>query len=721
MSDIHQFFATCPKNIESLLADELRALGGSSVRETRAGVSFHGTIQVALAACLWSRLANRVLLPLATFDAPTPEALYENIKVVPWEEHLSRDGTLAVDAVLSGSAMTHSRYAALKTKDAVVDRFREKTGSRPSVKTREPDIRINVYIHKDEATVSLDLSGDSLHRRGYRTDKGEAPLKENLAAAILLRAQWPRMAAEGRPFLDPLCGSGTLAIEAALIAADIAPGLLRSYFGFLGWTGTEGRIWTQLQVDARYRKKEGLVRLPSISGYDRDRKAISAALGNAKRADLEGRIHFEKRGILDLQSSAKHKGVQGLVVMNPPYGERIGEVKSLKGLYRELGAKLRDDFPGWSAAVFTGNPELGRELGMRAHRTHTLYNGTLKCRLLHFKLEKDRFYKEVSEPLHEDPPVAKVRPTDGQMFANRLRKNLKNVGKWAKNEGITCYRIYDADIPEYNLAVDIYEEMVHVQEYRPPDSVDRDLAGDRLREALAAAAEVLGVAPHQIYLKVRQRQRGPSQYQKMREGGKYHEVREGQHRFLVNLEDYLDTGLFLDHRLTRQMIGRMAKGRSFLNLFAYTGTASVYAASGGALSTTTVDMSSTYLNWARRNMALNSIEGREHRFARADCLSWIDAEKKRYDLIFLDPPTFSSSKAMESTFDVQRDHVKLIKMTADRLTKDGVLIFSNNRRKFEMDLPSLKDLNVEDITEQTIPRDFARSPRIHNCWLIKRK
>jgi 23S rRNA (guanine2445-N2)-methyltransferase / 23S rRNA (guanine2069-N7)-methyltransferase len=716
-----RFFATCPKNIESLLADELRSLGASTVKETRAGVSFEGTVETALGACLWSRLANRILLPLSSFQAPTPEALYEGVKEIVWEDHLIPDGTLAVDAVVSGSAITHSRYAALKTKDAVVDRFRDRTGTRPSVDTKKPDLQINVHIHKDEATISLDLSGDSLHRRGYRTEKGEAPLKENLAAAILVRAEWPRMAAEGKPFVDPMCGSGTLAIEAALMAADIAPGLLRSHFGFLGWKGFESRVWTQLQVDARYRKKEGLARLPSISGFDRDKRAVLSALANVKRAGLEGKVHFEKRSIDDLETGAKQKDVQGLVVMNPPYGERIGEVQNLRGLYHKLGERLRENFPGWNASVFTGNPELGKELEMRAHRTHTLYNGPIKCRLLHFKIDKEWFYREAIEPPDEKTSPVVISSSDGQMFANRIRKNMKNVGRWAKKEDITCYRLYDADIPEYNLAVDIYDQMVHIQEYRAPDSVDPARASDRLQEAIAAAGEVLDLPSEQVYLKVRQRQRGTSQYQKMGEGGKFHEVREEKLKFLVNLEDYLDTGLFLDHRLTRQMIGRMAKGKSFLNLFAYTGTASVYAASGGALSTTTVDMSSTYLNWARRNMALNSIEGRAHRFKRADCLTWIEQEKKRYDLIFLDPPTFSSSKSMDSTFDVQRDHVHLIRTTADRLTKDGTLIFSNNRRKFEMDAGSLKHLHIEDITAETIPKDFARNPRIHNCWIIKKK
>ena len=316
--------------------------------------------------------------------------------------------------------------------------------------------------------------------------------------------------------------------------------------------------------------------------------------------------------------------------------------------------------------------------------------------------------------------------TGSRMFANRLEKNLRTIGRWARREGIGCYRLYDADMPEYALAVDIYEgeqRWVHCQEYAAPRSVDPERARARLSEALAAIPATLDVAPSQVFLKIRQRQRGGSQYGKQGRAGEFHIVAEGGCLFWVNFSDYLDTGLFLDHRLTREMVGRLAARRRFLNLFAYTGTATVYAAKGGARATTTIDLSATYLDWARRNMALNRCEGDAHRFVQADCLQWLERESRRaeqrFDLIFLDPPTASRSKRMERSFDIQRDHALLIRQAVRLLSSDGVLVFSNNYRRFRMDDEIKASLRVEDVTARTLPRDFQRNPKIHNCWLIR--
>jgi 23S rRNA (guanine2445-N2)-methyltransferase / 23S rRNA (guanine2069-N7)-methyltransferase len=334
-----------------------------------------------------------------------------------------------------------------------------------------------------------------------------------------------------------------------------------------------------------------------------------------------------------------------------------------------------------------------------------------------------------------------------EMLANRLRKNRRLLGGWATREGITCYRLYDADLPEYAVAIDLYQALdaavlgeagqagpdarrhapavwAHVQEYAPPASVDAERAAARLRDVGALLPDVLGVPPDHVVLKVRQRQRGLAQYERQAASGEFLEVGEGGLRFLVNLRDYLDTGLFLDHRPTRAMIRAEARGRRFLNLFAYTGTASVYAAAGGAASTTSVDMSAVYLDWARRNMTLNGLtDAGRHHFARADCLRWLaEAPPARFDLIFLDPPTFSTSKRMgERTLDAQRDHVALIRAAVRLLAPAGLLFFSTNFRRFRMDRPALADLVLEDLTAATIPRDFARNPKIHACWRIARR
>ncbi len=743
MINTRAFFATAPKGMEPLLADELRALGASTVAETRAGVSFEGSLMLAYRACLWSRIANRVLLPLATFAAPTPEDLYDGVRTIHWDEHLGVEGTLAVDFTASNSQITHTHFGALKVKDAIVDQFRDATGERPSVARECPDVRINLYLLRDVATVSIDLAGESLHRRGYRATGVEAPLKENLAAAILLRAGWPDIARSGGMLLDPMCGSGTLPIEAALIAADSAPGLLRSHYGFLHWRQHDAAAWATLLAEAMQRKEVGMAHLPRLVGYDADPGAVRLALANVEAAGLHGHIHIERRELAHVESP--RAVVPGLVVVNPPYGERLGEVTELQHLYKALGDKFKEHFVGWKAAVITGNPDLGKCIGVRARRMHTLYNGAIECKLLRFDIDPQwymgHYAKNVAanpaQTIGGQPPQlsapspsvdaeisstgAEVLSPGAEMFANRLRKNLKTLGKWAQREGVYCYRVYDADLPEYALAVDIYEQWVHVQEYQAPRTIDPAKAAARLHEAVAVLPQVLAITQEKIFLKVRRQQKGKAQYEKQDGLGALHEVREANCKFLVNFTDYLDTGLFLDHRPTRALIQQLAKGKRFLNLFAYTGTATVHAVVGGAAATTTVDMSATYLAWARRNLALNGFSDRKHEFIQADCLVWLDEEqRRRFDLIFLDPPTFSNSKRMEYTLDVQRDHVALIQAAVKLLDRGGVLVFSNNYRNFKIDSAALTGLILEDISRATLPKDFERDPKIHNCWKITR-
>lgn len=720
METLYTFFATAPRGIEQMLADELRGLGAAQVKDTRAGVSFAGPLEIGYRACLWSRLASRVLMPLAHFEAADPEALYAGVDAIDWSLHLEPEGTLAVDANVAASGINHSQFAALKVKDAIVDQFRQRCGVRPGIDLERPNIRVNLYLYKDQATLSLDLSGESLHRRGYREEARLAPMKENLAAAILVRAGWPDVAAAGGTLVDPMCGSGTLPLEAALMAGDVAPGLLREYFGFLGWRGHDEALWQRLRAEAFKRREAGLSKIPVIIGFDAAPGAVHAALTNAKNAGLQDRVHFEKRELAAMAPPAGKQVRTGLVIANPPYGERLGDVNELHPVYACLGEGLKAHFAGWQAAVFTGNPELGRNLGLRARKTHPFFNGALECKLLRFEIDPRYYYgadAEAHQVRIEDEPLS----PGAEMFANRLRKNLKTLGRWARKEGVSCYRVFDADMPEYAVAVDIYEDWVHVSEYEAPKTIDPTQAGIRFRDVLTALPQVLQVPRDRIFSKVRRRQKGSAQYRKLSESGNFHTVSEGNCRFLVNFTDYLDTGLFLDHRLTRHMIQNMAADKRFLNLFAYTGTATVHAAMGGARSTTTVDMSKTYLGWAQKNLALNGFSGRAHEFIQADCLKWIKAESRTFDLIFLDPPTFSNSKSMTASFDVQRDHVALLGAASRLLAPGGVLVFSNNNRRFRMEREALPDLDIEEITAQTIPQDFARNPRIHNCLKITRR
>ncbi len=716
----YQFFATTPKNMESLLADELRVLGAESVRETRAGANFSGTLADAYRICLWSRIANRVLLVLSHYPAADPDALYQGAINIPWEKHFTPSETFAVELNTSQSQITHSHYGALKVKDAIVDQFRAQTGTRPWIDTNQPDIQINVYLRRDEATLCLDLSGASLHKRGYRESGVTAPLKENLAAAILMRAGWPEIAKKSGSLVDPMCGSGTLPIEAALIAADIAPGLQRKHWGFLSWKQHDTKAWQGLLSEARTRKVEGLKKLPVIQGSDCNPSAVHAAQTNVEQAGL---AEFITIGQLELeQCRAANPDQPGLVLINPPYGERLGAESNLPDLYFRTGQLLKEHFLGWHASLITGNPELGKKLGLRATRMHSLYNGRIECKLLHFDVQPELF----SSNQHRPVPMPVEKHSEGaKMFANRLKKNLKHLRRWAKRENIHCYRLYGADLPEYAIAVDLYQgekSWVHVQEYEAPKNVDQQNARRRVREALSIIMELLELPEDRLFFKVRRQQKGAAQYEKLATNKNYYVVYESDCRFWVNFEDYLDTGLFLDHRITRSKLAALARGKDFLNLFAYTGTATVHAARGGAKSTLTVDMSNTYLQWARRNLLLNGFDNESHRTQQANCLEWLDLAAKRgnkYGLIFLDPPSFSSSKRMEGTFDVLRDHVSLIKKTVKLLEPDGVLIFSNNLRRFKMESQALPGLQIKDISRSTLPLDFERNPRIHNCWEIR--
>ncbi len=673
---------------------------------------FQGPLEAAYRACLWSRLANRVLLPITDLEAPSADALYEGVKGIRWERHLDSRGTLAVDCSASRAAITHSQYAALRVKDAIVDRFREQFGERPSVETQTPDVRVNLHLRGDRARLSIDLSGTALHRRGYRRSGAAAPLKENLAAGILQLAGWSELAASGGSLFDPLCGSGTLLIEGALMAADIAPGLYREHFGFFGWKRHEPKTWEALLEEAEQRRQRGTVSLPPMIGFDRSGEALASAASNVEAAGLGEWIRLERHS---LSESKLPSGVPaGLLVTNPPYGERLGDEETLVPLYTLLGELLRQHLAEWRGAVFTGNPRLARHVGLKPKRTETLYNGPIECRLLTYPSVREHGTRtatgEVAVPL-----------------ANRLRKNLKHLGRWSRREGVACYRIYDQDLPEYAVAVDLYQgdkQWVHVQEYQAPRSVPPETAAERLEEALATVADVLALPSEQVFLKIRQRQKGPDQYEKLAGTGRFHEVAEWNCRFWVNFTDYLDTGLFLDHRLTRRLIQQEAAGKRFLNLFCYTGTATVHAGMGGAVSTTSVDLSRTYLDWADRNLRLNGLAKQQHELIAADCRSWLEeaarAGERRYDLIFMDPPTFSTSKRMEGTLDIQRDHVTLIRDAIALLSPGGELIFSNNFRKFRLDADALADLVTEDITRQTIPEDFRRRPEIHRCWRIRR-
>ena len=727
-------FASTPKAMEDILADELKSLGIQSVKSTIAGVAFQGDLETAYRVCLWSRIANRVLLVLDSFLIKNQEDLYRGIQRIDWFEHMEADGSFAVSFNAKNSQIiTNTHFGALKVKDAVVDQMRSRFGIRPSVNIERPDIRINVHVQGEMVQLSIDLSGESLHRRGYREVTIKAPMKENLAAAMLIRSGWSKISAKGGSLLDPMCGSGTLLLEGGMMAADFAPGLLRDYFGFIGWKKHDAICWQKLRTEAEQRRKVGFHNLPVIVGYDQNSQTVKVALSHVSKAGLQQKIHIERRDINDARPANSWQ--PGLLICNPPYGERLGDNQQAAELYKNFGEIIKANFIGWQAAMIISDPELGFRLGIRSQKPITLFNGALECKLLRMDITPSTFFvpkaKSQQERLEQITEISHQQQDDeiigAEMFANRLKKNLKKLNQWVKQNKVNCYRIYDADLPEYSVAIDVYKgehTWLNVQEYAPPKTIDQHKADQRLAALLAELPKIMGVDREQIFLKVRRKQRSTDQYEKQSETGHFHVVEEGGCKLLVNFEDYLDTGLFLDHRPIRLMIQQQAKNKRFLNLFAYTGSATVHAALGGALLTTTVDLSNTYINWAKNNLALNKSTG-EHEFIQADCPAWLasEANKKelrQYDLIFLDPPTFSNSKRMEGVFDIQLDHVTLINNAIKLLDEEGVLYFSTNFRRFKLDIQSLSNLNIENITATSIPEDFARDSKIHYCWRIKK-
>jgi len=623
--------------------------------------------------------------------------------------------------------INHTHFGALKTKDAIVDHCQRQAGWRPSVDTESPDLRINIRGHKGRAVIAIDLVGESLHRRGYRQLNVPAPLKENLAAALLMRADWPAIASRGGALIDPMCGSGTFLIEAAWMAMGIAPGILRVRWGFERWVKHRDDIWQPVLQDAQRREEAALQRQwPEIRGYDNHPGAIRASEENIRAAGLEGKVRVSRKEVADLVKPTHRELIDGLLIVNPPYGERLGEVEELKSLYRELGDKLKQEFTGWQAAVFTSNPELGKNMGLKARKKHPFYNGPLQGVLLLFTVSDEYMvskpWQSEEEKRNAPLPLLTGDLTPGaQMLANRLQKNRKKLRKWLKQEAIEAYRLYDADMPEYAVAIDIYGEQIHVAEYAAPATINVEDAQRRLQEAIQAIAHVLEVPQEAIVLKRRQRQRGSEQYLRQNRDGNLFPVREGNVSLLVNLTDYLDTGLFVDHRKVRRFIAENSRDKRFLNLFCYTGAATVHAAAGGALSTTSVDLSATYLDWLAENLAYNHLGEGQHELLQGDCLQFMAECRDQFDLIFFDPPTFSNSKRMADTLDIQRDHPQLVEHAMDCLADDGLLIFSTNRQKFKLD-PRLADYyEVEDKTQWSLDPDVSRLPPIHYCWFIRHR
>ncbi len=707
MLDRYQFFVTCPKHLEGTLEAELSELLSDNppvLKTHQQGIAFEGMLEMAYQIMIWSRIANRVLLKLSEGEVATADQLYQWVQRTEWLDHLKPSQGLYIHFMGSNADIRHSQFGAQKVKDAIVDQIRGKTGFRPEIRSTD-SFHLSVRLRKNQAELFIDLVGGSLHQRGYRQEQGQAPLKENLAAAMLHKSEWPEIAASGGSLVDPMCGSGTLLIEGALMAANIAPGLFRQDWSCKHWQQHDHKLWLKLVESARVERTKGLERLPNLQGWDINPKVIAKAKQNAQRAGLSGCIQWQVGSFENSQASTS----TGLIAVNPPYGERMENPIALRALYRDLGQHVRVQFPNWSLVLITSDVELGFQTGLKAKLRQKVKNGALDAVLLGFALDE------------QPEKTAKKLSQGADMLANRLRKNQKKLSKWLKQSETNAYRLYDSDMPEYAVAIDCYADHVHIQEYAPPKSIDPKQAQKRLGEVFDAVIEVMQIPADHIAVKQRKRQKGTQQYEKQDQRNEWLEVQEGAARYRVNLFDYLDTGLFLDHRPLRQEVFNRSKDKRVLNLFAYTGAITVQAALGGSKHLTQVDLSKTYTQWAKENLNLNHIAADRYRLITADCTEWLKKCEKTYDLIVMDPPSFSNSKKMESTLDIQRDHVVLIQEAMRCLASEGLLMFSNNLRSFQLATEIIEHYRVENKTQSSIPKDFERNQKIHQCWYIQHK
>jgi 23S rRNA (guanine2445-N2)-methyltransferase / 23S rRNA (guanine2069-N7)-methyltransferase len=680
-----------------------------NVKETVGGVYGDCEWSQVYQVCLLSRFANRVVWVLDKAEADTKDEIYRAVSKLPWGSIFSIDKSFSVDFKGGNRSIKHTNYGALLVKDAVVDYFNELEGSRPNVDPKNADVQLYAHLRRNQITIGIDVSGGSLHRRGYRLLGAKAPLKENLAAALVKRAnkEWD----DDITVADPFCGSGTLLIEAMYQHLDIPSNLDKTRFGFEALNRHDEEAWQTCLNDLRNKKQEAIAEAKSKGiayfGSDKDSSVVRLAKENIKRAGLEDLINVKQQTLQDF--SGVKNATKGIVLSNPPYGERLDDKQQLFPLYQQIGDKLKEHCQGWKVAILCSEDVLLKALRLSKDKQYKLNNGQIEV------------FWQISQ-IHKRDDVSTVEVTNDpaiEMVGNRLRKNKKRIEKWARKNNIECYRVYDADMPEYAFALDCYGESYQLTEYKAPKSVDAFGAMQRRMHFEEAVKQVFELRKSQLFFKERKRQKGKHQYEKMEEVKTFFTVTEGQGQFLVNLSDYLDTGLFLDHRPVRKMIYEMAKGKRFLNLFCYTSAASVHAALGGATSSLSVDMSNTYLNWSERNFRKNRLDQKAHTTQRADVLQWIKSARDEYDLIFLDPPSFSNSKKMDDVLDIQRDHVGLVEGAMELLSDDGTLIFSNNLRGFKLDTELSEKFNIEDISSKTIDTDFERNSKIHQCWLLR--
>lgn len=712
-----EIIATSTMGLESVVARELQNLGYEPKNIEVGRTLFTGTERDICRANIYLRCAGHVLIRVGEFPCEDFGQLFDQTVELPWERWLPKNACFPVDGRSVRSTLSSVPAVQGVVKKAIVTRL-QKAWKTETLPEDGPKYPVEISLLKDRATLTIDTTGEGLHRRGYRKLVGAAPLRETLAAGLVLLSYWNRE----RPLLDPFCGSGTIPIEAALIGRNIAPGLKRNFI-----SETWNQIPFQDWVDVRLAAKEAI--LPDIPapifGCDLDPDAVEMARYHAQMAGVSNDVRFECRDFLKTESSDEY----GCTIMNPPYGKWIGEYSELKALYFAIPSVLQK-LPTWSHYIYTAFPDFERLIGQEASRRRKIYNSRLECTYYQFFGPRPPKETEPSEE-NSQPSSQPIRGVFGGLsdsvknsakdFERRLEKLNHHLRRWPTKRGITCFRVYDRDIPEIPLAIDRYEDCLHIAEYDRPNDRNDAQQGQWMDLMVEITGRVLDVPKEKIFVKRRQRQRGASQYERWDTRHFVIEAHEGGLKFFVNLSDYLDTGLFLDHRITREMVRKEAAGKRFLNLFAYTGSFSVYAAAGGAQSVTTVDLSNTYLDWAQDNMELNGFRGPQFEYVRSDVFRFLNAlyDDEIFDLVVLDPPTFSNSKDLDD-WDVQRDHVEMLNLLISHLAPGGVIYFSNNNRRFKLDEDAIQGVFIREISNRTVPEDF-RNKRIHRCWRMVKK
>lgn len=727
MSETFDILAATAFGLEAVTARELHDLGYADAKGVGTGrVLFQGDALAVARANIRLRTADRVLIRVGTFPAKDFGQLFDGANALPWERWIPADARFPVNGRSVRSQLSSVPACQRIVKKAIVERLlaAHKVDELPETGAT---VEVEVALLKDEATLTIDTSGAGLHKRGYRPIVGEAALKETLAAGLVLLSNWR----PERALIDPFCGTGTIAIEAALIGRNIAPGIARS-FDAEKWAAIPPGVWEKAREEAR---AGVLDRLPiTIHASDIDDRALAVARDAAKAAGVERDVHFQKRDLADLASKSEH----GVIITNPPYGVRLGDAPEIDRLYRLMPVVFRR-LPTWSFHVLTARLDMEQVFGQQATRRRKLYNSRIECTYFSFlgpkplAMRRDHGERTDDESPNaadgqgagddEAPAFGGLRERDvreGEQFAARLAKNVRHLRRYP-SRGITCYRVYERDCVDTPLIIDRYEDAVHVAEYERGHSRSAAQQADWWDQVRRAVSDATGVPTERIFTKEKHRQSDFSQHEKVGDEHKTLVVQEGGLKFEVNLSDYIDTGLFLDHRLTRQMVREEAGGRRFLNLFCYTGAFTVYAAAGGAKSTTSVDLSNTYLEWCGRNLALNGFIGREHSVVRSGVMEWLRGQRPgpAFDLAVIDPPTFSRSKSTDQDWDVQADHAALFGLLTPLMSTAGVIYFSTNFRRFRLDEAALagQGLHVREITSRTIPPEY-RNRRIHRCWRI---